>query len=72
MRRDRSSFQAQDTIVHVNQYLLSHIAIEEELIKKIQRDFKGKFGREEERFQVERNLSEQLGPGYYTIDNNGS
>lgn len=41
--------------------------MEEDLIRRIQRDFKGKFGGEEERFKPVR--LDKLGPGYYTIDN---
>jgi hypothetical protein len=36
------------------------------LIRRIQRDFKGKFGNEEERFKPIK--LENMGPGYYTID----
>lgn len=36
-------------------------------MRKIQRDFKGKFGREEERFK-ELKKDDEPGPGHYTIE----
>ena len=42
--------------------------MEEELIKKIQRNFKGSFGKSEDRFKTQYRKGYNLGPGAYALD----